>query len=171
MSTPFSVVSIRSATAADAEDEDSDDGPSTSSNEEEEVENEKGCEAAAPTSSDPSDIHSHSFDPQRALLDNNFDLSFAAGVDASDNVEKLATSMEGAANKNKAGGSGRGKKEKIGDVGPTVRRFDESQMPIRGKAKRPRNILHYMKKCRDQGRNLEKSLFHLSKKQANNLEA
>ena len=163
MSMPFSVVSIRSATAADAEDKDSNDGSSsTSSNEEEEErENEKGCEAAAPTSSDPSDIHSHSFDPQRALLDNNFDLSFAAGVDASDNVEKLASALEGAANKNKPGGSGRVKKEKLGDVGPTVRRFDESQMPIKGKAKRPRNILHYMKKCRDQGRNLEESLSHI----------
>ena len=165
MSMPFSVVSIRSATAAGAEDEDSDDGSSsTSSNEEEEEgDNEKeGCKAAAPTSSDPSDIHSHSFDPQRALLDNNFDLSFAAGVDASDNVEKLATAMEGAANKNKPGGSGRVKKEKIGDVEPTVRRFDESQMPIKGKVKRPRNILHYMKKCRDQGRNLEEYLFLIS---------
>ena len=162
----FNVVSIPSAIAVDDEDEDdSDDGPSSASSSNGEGEKEKDVAAATTITTigdgDPSDIQSFSFDPQRALLDNNFDLSFAAGVDPVDNVEKLATVLGGTEEKHKT--EARGKNEKKAEVGPSTRRFEENQMPIKGKVKRPRNVLHFMKKCRDQGCLLmERSSFFLT---------
>ena len=149
----FNVVSIKSAIA---DEDDSDDGStSTSSASSSNGRGEKEKEVDAPTTTicdgdgDPSDIQSLSFDPQRAILDNNFDLSFAAGVDPVDNVEKFAKALEGTDDKLKT--EVRGTKQKKAEVGPTTRRFEESQMPIKGKVKRPRNVLHFMKKCGDQG--------------------
>ena len=150
----FNVVSIPSAIAVGDEDDDSDDeGTSTSSSSPiGEGEKKKVVPVAATTGDDgdPSDVQSLSFDPERALLDNNFDLSFAAGVDPLDNVEKFAKALEGGTD-DKLKTEEKGKKQKKVEVEPTARRFEESQMPIKGKAKRPRNVLHYMKKCVDQG--------------------
>ena len=144
----FNVVSIESAIA---DDDDSDDGStSTSSTSSSNGEKEKEVDATTTVGDgDPSDIQSLSFDPQRAILDNNFDLSFAAGVDPVDNVEKFAKALEGTDDKLKTEGCV--KKQKKAEVVPTTRRFEESQMPIKGKVKRPRNVLHFMKKCGDQG--------------------
>jgi len=147
----FNVVSIPSEIPAGEEDDGSDDDGSTSSSST--GDGEKGKQAvtaAAAVDGDPSDIQSLSFDPEKALLDNNFDLSFAAGVDPLDNVEKFAKTLEGGSD-DKVKTKVEGKKQTKAEVEPTARRFEESQMPIKGKAKRPRNVLHYMKKCKEQG--------------------
>ena len=160
----FNVVSIPSAIAGGDEDDSDDGSTSTSSASTSNGEGEKEKEVAAVANTttgdggDPSDIQSLSFDPQRALLDNNFDLSFAAGVDPVDNVEKFAKALEGTDDRRKTEVGD--KKSKKAEVEPTARRFEESQMPIKGKVKRPRNVLHFMKKCGDQGcSSLQRSSF------------
>ena len=148
----FNVVSIQSEIPVGDEDDDSGDDGSTSSSSTGEGEREKAVVTAAATvDGDPSDVQSLSFDPEKALLDNNFDLSFAAGVDPVDNVEKFAKTLEGGSDDKVKTEVVQGKKLKKAEVEPTARRFEESQMPIQGKAKRPRNVLHYMKKCKEQG--------------------
>jgi small nuclear ribonucleoprotein (snRNP)-like protein len=156
----FSEVSI--APLAGGEDHDADDvegqddgGDSNEEKEKEQVEGgKKEVEDKMEPIKDALNIYSRSFDASRAINDNAFDLTFAAGTTAMDNVDKLIAVSEGKTDGQPKAKKEEAKKEVINEEDKPLhlvvfgRRFTEDQMPIKSRAKQPRNVLHFMRKCK-----------------------